>query len=171
MDFSILIPTLSSRKELFNKVLSEIQSQINEINTAKIEVLYESDSGELTLGAKRNLLISRASGKYCCFVDDDDIISPTYLKTFLPMLDGDYDCASFVGAYYHNGEFKKCFYHSLDIDEWYETPELYFRSTSPMNMIKTEICRKVQYKDIRKRIHLNGKSIIRTNGDRMTHLC
>ena len=149
MDFSILMPTLSYRKNLFEKALSEVKRQINEIDTAKIEVIYESDNGELTLGAKRNLLISRASGTYCCFIDDDDIISPSYLKTFLPMLEKDYDCASFLGAHYDKGNFNKLFYHSLDVDEWHETSEMYYRTPSPMNMIKTEICRKIQYKDVR----------------------
>lgn len=149
MDFSVLIPTMKSREKLFIQVLSEVQRQIAEIKTAKIEVLYESDNGELTLGAKRNLLISRASGKYCCFVDDDDVISPNYLKTFLPMLQSDYDCASIVGAYYLKGSFRKLFYHSVDIKEWSETDTKYLRSPSPLNMIKTEICRKVQYADIR----------------------
>jgi glycosyltransferase involved in cell wall biosynthesis len=149
MDFSILIPTMKSREKLFKQVLSEVQRQISEIKTANIEVIYESDNGELTLGAKRNLLISRASGKYCCFVDDDDVISPNFLKTFLPMLEDDYDCSSFVGAYYDKGKFIKLFYHSLDIKEWYETPDKFWRSVSPLNMIRTDICRKVKYADIR----------------------
>lgn len=149
MDFSILIPTMKSRERLFLQVLTEVQRQISEIKIAKIEVLYESDSGELTLGAKRNLLISRASGKYCCFIDDDDIISPTFIKTFLPMLNDDYDCSSFVGAYYHNGKYIKDFYHSIDIKDWYETEDRFWRSPTPLNMIKTDICRKVQYADIR----------------------
>ena len=149
MDFSILIPTMKPRERLFLQVLSEVQRQINEITTAKIEVLYESDNGELTLGAKRNLLISRAQGKYCCFVDDDDVISPNFLKTFLPMLEDDYDCASFVGAYYNKGKFIKLFYHSLDVKEWYETHDRFWRCPSPLNMIKTDICRQVPYADIR----------------------
>lgn len=149
MDFSILIPTMKSREELFLQVLSEVKRQISEIKSTKIEVLYESDNGELTLGAKRNLLISRASGKYCCFVDDDDVISPNFLRSFLPMIEDDYDCASLVGAYYHKGEFIKLFYHSLDVKEWYETDDKFWRSPSPLNMIKTDICRKVQYADIR----------------------
>jgi glycosyltransferase involved in cell wall biosynthesis len=149
MDFSILIPTMKSRTKLFRQVLAEIQRQISEIKTAKIEVLYEIDNGELTLGAKRNLLISRARGTYCCFVDDDDVVSPTFLKTFLPMLKGDYDCASLVGAYYLKGTFVKLFYHSIDVQEWHETSDRFWRSPSPLNMIRTDICRKVQYADIR----------------------
>jgi glycosyltransferase involved in cell wall biosynthesis len=149
MDFSILIPTMKSREKLFLQVLAEVERQINEIKTAKVEVLYESDNGELTLGAKRNLLISRSSGKYCCFVDDDDVISPNFIKTFLPMLNDDYDCASLVGAYYHKGKFIKLFYHSLDVKEWYETNDKFWRSPSPLNMIKTGICREIKYADIR----------------------
>jgi len=149
MDFSILIPTLHTRRVLFEQVYSEIQRQIAEISNARIEVLYESDNGELTLGAKRNLLVSRAHGKYHCFIDDDDVISPVFLKTFLPMLDDDYDCSSYVGAYYHTGEFKKLFYHSLDICEWGESEDVYLRCPSPLNMIRTDIVRQIQYKDIR----------------------
>jgi glycosyltransferase involved in cell wall biosynthesis len=165
MDFSILIPTMHSRNSLFQKVLAEVNRQINEIHNKqnilsylniknpKFEVLYEVDNGELTLGAKRNLLVSRAKGKYCCFIDDDDVIAPFYLKTFIPMIYGDYDCASFLGVYYYRGDqnnpFDKPFYHSLDIKEWGETSDRYLRSVSPMNMIKTDIVRKVQYKDIR----------------------
>jgi glycosyltransferase involved in cell wall biosynthesis len=149
MDFSILIPTLNSRRSLFQQVYSEIKRQISEITMARIEVLYESDNGELTLGAKRNLLVSRAQGKYHCFIDDDDVVSPTFLKSFLPMLEDDYDCSSYVGAYYKKGEFKKLFYHSLDIREWSETDDCYLRCPSPLNMIRTDIVRQVQYKDIR----------------------
>ena len=150
MDFSILIPTMNSRNALFQKLLAEVNNQIQYIQTqANIEVLYEVDNGEMTLGAKRNLLVSRARGKYCCFIDDDDIISPTFLQTFLPMMNQEYDCASYVGAYYNNGVFEKLFYHSLDITGWYETEDRYWRSVSPMNMIKTDIVRKIQYKDIR----------------------
>lgn len=154
--FSVLIPTMNSRRPLFEEVYQEISRQANELkeqHNINVEVLYEADNGELTLGAKRNLLVSRANGKYCCFIDDDDVISPSYLKTFIPMLQGDYDCASFVGMYYYRGDrmpyYDKPFYHSLDVKSWYETDDRYWRSVSPMNMIKTDIVRKVKYKDIR----------------------
>jgi len=154
MDFSILIATMHSRNALFKEVLQEVQRQISELPpNVRAEVLYEVDNGEMTLGSKRNLLVSRASGKYHCFIDDDDVISPTFIKTFIPMLEDDYDCASYVGMYYYRGDsnkhFEKPFYHSLDVSEWYENPGIYCRNVTPMNMIKTEIVRKVRYKDIR----------------------
>jgi len=172
MDFSILIATMHSRKPLFDKLLIEVNRQICEINEIRLrvintnkgrfmksrriptfEVLYEVDGGEMTLGAKRNLLVSRANGKYCCFIDDDDIISPTFLQTFVPMIYGDYDCASFLGIYYYRGTsntpYEKLFYHSLDVKDWAEVDSKYLRSVSPMNMIKTDIVRNVRYADIR----------------------
>jgi glycosyltransferase involved in cell wall biosynthesis len=154
MDFSILIATMHSRNSFFQEVLAEVQRQISELpSNVRAEVLYEVDGGEMTLGAKRNLLVSRACGKYHCFIDDDDVISPTFIKSFIPMLEDDYDCASYVGMYYYRGDsnkhFEKPFYHSVDVTEWYETPGIYYRNVTPMNMVRTDIVRQVQYKDIR----------------------
>lgn len=151
MDISILMPTMHSRRVLFADALKEVQKQIAETPEIKVEVLWEADNGELTLGQKRNVLIDRCSGKYHCFVDDDDVIAPYFLKTFVPMIQSgiDYDCASFVGAYYFRGTYKKLFNHSMEYKSWFETQERYYRCPSPMNLIKTSIVRQVGYKDIR----------------------
>ncbi len=151
MDISILIPTMKSRMKLFRDVLAEVQRQIHETPELRVEVLWESDHGELTLGQKRNVLLDRCQGKYHCFIDDDDVIARDFVKTFVPMIKSevDYDCASFVGAHYIRGRFNKLFHHSLDYPEWAEYQERYVRGISPMNMIKTDIVRQVRYKDIR----------------------
>lgn len=151
MDISILIPTMNSRRTLFNDVLQEVRKQIAENPEIKVEVLWEADNGELTLGQKRNVLMDRCSGKYHCFIDDDDVLAPYFLKTFVPMIRSgiDYDCASFVGAHYVKGKFMKLFNHSIVYKDWYEIPERYCRCPSPMNLIKTSIVRQVRYKDIR----------------------
>lgn len=151
MDISILIPTMKPRERLFRQVLAEIQKQAAECPHIRTEILWESDNGELTLGQKRNVLMDRCSGKYHCFIDDDDVLARDYLKTFVPMITSgiDYDCASFVGAHYHMGTFNKLFHHSLKYPEWAETADRYIRTISPMNLIKTDIVRQVRYKDIR----------------------
>ncbi len=150
-DISILIPTMKSRERLFRQVLAEVERQIRETPEIRVEVLWESDSGELTLGQKRNVLMDRCNGKYHCFIDDDDVIAQDFLKTFVPMVKSeiDYDCASFVGAHYVRGKFNKLFHHSLDYSEWSELPDRFIRTVSPMNMIKTNIVRMVRYMDIR----------------------
>lgn len=164
-DISILIPTMTPRKALFEQVLAEIRKQASECPEIRTEILWESDNGELTLGQKRNILMDRCTGKYHCFIDDDDVLAPDYLKSFVPMITSgiDYDCASFVGAYYRGGTFTwpyaggvpnrgtfiKLFHHSLQYKSWGETPDRYIRTISPMNLIKTDIVRRVRYKDIR----------------------
>jgi hypothetical protein len=150
-DISILIPTLQERDCLFQSVLESVQAQILKCTDIRVEVLWDVDNGEKTLGTKRNDLIARCSGTYHCFVDDDDILSPNYLESFIPMITSgiDYDCAALVGAYYYKGNFKKLFYHSLVNTEWSETPQEYLRSISPLNLIRTSIVRKIQYADIR----------------------
>lgn len=151
MDISILIPTMNSRRNLFAEVLQEVRRQIGETPEMKVEVLWESDNGELTLGAKRNVLMDRCTGKYHCFIDDDDVLAPYFLRSFVPMIQSgiDYDCASFVGAHYVRGKFTKLFNHSIVYKEWFELPERYYRCPSPMNLIKTSIVRQVRYRDIR----------------------
>ena len=151
MDISILIPTMKSRENLFRQVLTEVQRQIRETPEIRVEVIWESDNGELTLGQKRNVLVDRCSGTYHCFIDDDDVIARDFIKTFVPMIksDIDYDCASFVGAHYMKGKFNKLFHHSLEYSAWDEYQDRFIRTVSPMNMIKTSIARQVRYKDIR----------------------
>lgn len=151
MDISILIPTMKSRERLFRQVLAEVQRQIRETPEIRVEVLWESDNGELTLGQKRNVLMDRCTGMYHCFIDDDDVIARDFIKTFVPMIRSgiDYDCASFVGAHYIGGKFNKLFHHSLEYSTWSETPDRFIRTISPMNIIKTSIVKQVRYKDIR----------------------
>ena len=151
VDISILIPTLYSRYSLFKECLANITKQISECPEIRVEVLHDMDNCEKTLGAKRNDLVARSSGKYCVFIDDDDVISSVYLRSFVPMILSsiDYDCATITGSYYDKGDFKKMFCHSLENKSWSETPEAYFRNITPINLIKTSICRQVQYADIR----------------------
>lgn len=79
---SILIPALISRP--WELVWSELCRQVKFFNQdhdrEMVEVLLESDNGEMTSGEKRNLLVSKSKGRYRCFVDDDDEVTPTYVS-------------------------------------------------------------------------------------------
>lgn len=41
------------------------------------------DFMKMTVGEKRNKLLRSASGEYVCFIDDDDKISPQYIRMIL----------------------------------------------------------------------------------------
>lgn len=91
---SILIPTIPERGEMFTKLYNEVMNQVAYMRTVhpslgEIEVLVDDSKrfldGGLSIGKKREALVQRASGKYLCFLDDDDWISPDYLETLVRM--------------------------------------------------------------------------------------
>lgn len=75
---SILIPALESRRSLRAELEYILQQQLKKFDDC--ELLIEEDNGQLPSGAKRNKLLSQARGQYVCFVDDDDLVSNTYVE-------------------------------------------------------------------------------------------
>jgi len=104
MKLSILICSLEKRQEQLAELLAELNLQITSCDaTAIVEVITEVDSKQITTGAKRNNLLNKASGKYICFIDDDDHIYPNYIKLILEATESDADCIATTGIYSING--------------------------------------------------------------------
>lgn len=144
-DISILISAIATRHDMLVTLLEDIEKY----KVGKVQVLFDTRLG-ITLGAKRNALLNRATGKYCAFVDDDDKITPDYFKVIADALASgiDYDCIQLNGRYYENGRHIKPFRNSLQYKEWYEDAERYYRSPNHLNPIKTSICKRIWYSDI-----------------------
>lgn len=111
---SILMPSLTWRRDLRRRVLSEINHQISQCSDPlTVEVIVEADSGESPIGAKRNRCLERARGKYVCFIDDDDRIPPYYLQeTLAALTTWAPDIVSWWGVITKNGEDASAFVHS-----------------------------------------------------------
>jgi hypothetical protein len=101
---SILIPTIPERVEMFTRVFNEVHRQIQYCHTVhpslgSVEVLVDDSKkfldGGLSIGKKREALVQRASGKYLCFLDDDERISPNYLETILRLCQYGADVVTF----------------------------------------------------------------------------
>jgi len=104
MKLSILICSLEKRQEQLAELLAELNLQITSCDASDIvEVMTEVDSKQITTGAKRNNLLNKASGKYICFIDDDDHIYPNYIKLILEATESDADCIATTGIYSING--------------------------------------------------------------------
>lgn len=108
MLLSILIPTIPERSRLFERLQSELNRQLDAFTELHWEFLRDhggieiiSDAskrfleGGKTIGAKRGDLLQRSTGKYICFLDDDEDIAPNYLETLARMCAHDKDCVSF----------------------------------------------------------------------------
>lgn len=78
MIFSILICTIESRKDKFAKLFNFLTKQ-NEFSD--VEILFECDNKQISVGAKRQKLLTRAKGKFISFIDDDDWVADDYIKS------------------------------------------------------------------------------------------
>ena len=81
MILSILIPTLFSRKKVFNELTDKLMKQIKENSLEeKVEIIAHFDTKTIGLAKKRNNMLKTASGKFIANLDDDDDVGNTYIK-------------------------------------------------------------------------------------------
>ena len=108
-DFSILICSLESRSLKLNRLLSILKEQADD----RVEILVSVDSGEKSVGAKRNELVKASCGKYLAFIDDDDIVSDDYVDLILKAIQDGPDVVVLQLDYYQDGVFYGVAYHSI----------------------------------------------------------
>ena len=77
---SILIPAIPERANMLMVLLEKLYTQLEEIPiTNDVEILVFMDNKVRSIGLKREGLKNLATGKYFCFLDDDDDITEDYL--------------------------------------------------------------------------------------------
>lgn len=101
---SILIPSIPER---FNKwlVLTQILFfQCGDLHEShptlgRVQILSDTSesflNGGLSIGKKRQRLVDQAQGKYLCFLDDDEDISPNYIETLVRLCQRNSDVVTF----------------------------------------------------------------------------
>lgn len=144
---SILIPTLVKRREFCKSLQWELAKQ----KTDEVEVLAYEDSGEKTIGEKRNQLLEWAKGEYVAFIDDDDTVSKDYIELVLKGIKEGKDCISLRGVITFDGENPEIFEHSIKYDE-YRTNDTgvpkYERFPNHLNAIKASIAKQFKFPEI-----------------------
>jgi hypothetical protein len=143
-DLSILICSLVSRRKSLHVLMKQLMIA-RQHSHLRVEILTDIDKGEKSIGQKRNDLVARAKGKYCCFIDDDDQITTDYLKEIQYCLSASPDCVSMMGMYYKNGEKQKPFVHSLSFRGYSEDNDAFYRPPNHLNPILTEYVKKVPF--------------------------
>ena len=147
MLLSILIPSLENRVEFREKLMGQLLPQVKGLHR-RVEILLDIDSGETSIGEKRNRLLDRAKGRYCAFIDDDDRIHPEYVNLVLSALASSPDCCSlngeitFVGR---PGRNTKPFTHSIRHGGSYFGNGIYYRTPNHLNAIRTDHCRAIRF--------------------------
>lgn len=101
---SILIPSIPERSLKCDILKGKLHAQINEFmkfhkTIGSVEVLIDNSKrfldGGLSIGKKRQALVQRASGKYLCFLDDDETIAPNYIETLMRLCHEGHDICTF----------------------------------------------------------------------------
>ncbi len=147
MIWSILICTLESRKDQFDKLNEHLLKQIKESGLEEeIEILFFSDDGYYPVGAKRNTLVENAKGKYISFIDDDDIVSDIYIKEIYDIIkNNDVDCVGIKGLLISDVLGNKEFIHSIRYNEYSEDETYYYRPPNHLNPVKKEKIMKFKF--------------------------
>ena len=78
---SVLIPTIFGRHRQASYLVGGLREQIGEKKS--VEVLTLGDDRTMSVGRKRNILLSIAQGRYFAFVDDDDRVADDYIDRLL----------------------------------------------------------------------------------------
>jgi glycosyltransferase involved in cell wall biosynthesis len=146
---SILICSLNQRASYLERLKQCLKPQIE---TNDVEILVHIDNGELTIGEKRNKLLSEATGEYVAFVDDDDLVSDAYIDLVLNATKTNPDIIGMHLLMYVDTHLKGLTYHSLQYKEWFHRPNNYdknlthyFRNPNHLNPVKTSIARQIMY--------------------------
>ena len=150
--FSILICSLHKREEFLKRLLNILRPQL----TDQINVIMNIDSGEISIGAKRNQLVDESlkdTSKYISFIDDDDRVSDDYCSriiTAIGIKDGaeEVDCIGLEGIITFDGANPKKFIHSLKYTEWFEKDSIFYRNPNHLNPIKKEIACQARFPEI-----------------------
>lgn len=75
MKLSVLIPSTFDRKEMTDNLVKYLKS-INNHPDTEIRVKY--DNKEMSIGAKRQIMLEEATGEYVVYIDSDDYVPEYY---------------------------------------------------------------------------------------------
>lgn len=143
---TILVCALESRPKQLSELMAVLGPQLV---GQPVSVIVESDAGEMSIGAKRNVLLSKATGKYVAYVDDDDMVDPAYVSLVLNAIKtgGGPDCVGMCGYIMQGGQRTWQFRHSITVGHWCKDKKarIYFRTPNHLNPIKSVFAKQVPF--------------------------
>jgi hypothetical protein len=149
---SILICTTYDRRRLFEKLYAELcRQQSTQFDPLSIEILYEEDGKQMSVGAKRQKLLLRSRGEYISYFDSDDWPFQWYLTSIMEALKSKPDCVGFLIHMTTNGKKDQTCCHSLQYREWATNVDGYdyVRNVTHFNPVRRDLALKIGFKDMR----------------------
>ena len=144
--WSVGILHLPQRQACYQALITELNRQLTALDAHHlVEIVTETDDGSLSVGAKRNKVLDRVAGRYVCFIDDDDMVTPIYVQSILSALESEPDVVELVGYLPHHD---LPFVHNLKSGGHYRQDGVQYRTPNHLNTVKTEIARQIRYREI-----------------------
>jgi len=151
MKLSILVLSTHTRRNTFlPKSLDMLFSQyekLSGIDKNEVEILFLVDNKKISVGEKRNKLISISQGEYYVFCDDDDRISDDYIKTLLDATYSNKDAICFNAEVTINGSYPRLCDYSIKHKKDHNSDK-YYRIPNHICCVKRSVGLKVEFKDI-----------------------
>lgn len=146
---SVLMCTIEEREPQFTSLLDELHRQCLGEN---VELLFESDNKQMSVGAKRQKLLERAQGKFIAYIDDDDWPYNYYIQAITEKIERnpDIDCIGINVFMTTNGGHPQRCLHRLGLiwekgrDGWD-----YHRNITHFNPVLREKALQAGFKDMR----------------------
>lgn len=136
---SILVCHLPERENFLKILMTRLKSQTIEV---PVEIITaDHPGGMVSIGKKRNILVNESKGEYICFVDDDDLVSGSYVRNILKAVKSKPDCVGITGKYLVKGQPEWEFRHSITVERWCKdrSRRIYFRTPNHLNPIKRDL--------------------------------
>lgn len=155
---SILIPCLPEiRSASINALYETLDRQRSPYTAAMpfgcVEIVVDNRphffNGGPSIGKKREALVKRATGRYCAFIDDDDIPAPNYIATLMMLCQKNADVCTFRSLY-KLADYWGIVNHSLkNTENEQATPEgIIQRPPWHICAVRTEYAQRYDFQDI-----------------------
>ena len=145
---SVGIVTLKEREEKLLRLVNKLREHATTDNMEKVELLINSDEGQKPVGQKRNEVLHRAKGRFICFIDDDDLVSDSYINTIVNLIRDNpkLDCIGFTGVFYNNDKPSMTFKHANMYRGNYKDSEgTQYRPANHLNPVRTDIAKQIGF--------------------------
>lgn len=144
MKLSILILTIPERQDMLRGLITRLRQQIQ----GKPAQVLVNKNPTKSIGTKRNDLLKRAEGDYVVFIDDDDLVSPTYVDRILEAIETEPDCVGISGVIITNGQNLRIWHVSMDYDKWFSRDKVYYRTPNHLTPVKRSIALQAMFPEI-----------------------
>jgi glycosyltransferase involved in cell wall biosynthesis len=144
---TIMICSTSTRAGTFlPKMFAQLEEQTR--GRTDVELLSIVDNKSMTVGRKRNLLLSMATGEYVVFVDDDDILEKTYVEDIVAATASGADVLCFDLMRYVSGIQDRVVHYSKEFKVDSNEPRQYKRIPNHIMCFKRSLAASVRYAEL-----------------------